>query len=497
MSSPLSSLGKFRRTPLPESQNHRGKQVPFKPNPYSDDEVALLNDILSPGLAAPSAVASDGSSTSRSKATLHKSSTKGSSPNDFELMSTMMQKLTQLEQRAVTQAQDIKQKDKKIAVLEEKLKILQKSKEGTSTEPSKTEELERTCLQLQNQVWEMEQFLNDYGMVWIGDKRERRDVYPQEEDERREKAHNSSQHLWQPGRSVVKDFRMDFNLVQKNIRDLNVLAGEGEAHVKHTVGGARLERHAPIPLTLFQNGILMFNGPFRSYEEPTTQQCMQDIMDGYFPTELQNRFPDGVPFQLSDKRDVVFRERQRWGEFPGAGQAVGSRTGPASDPASQPVQETSHLPGHRLSVGQFLNKLPKSVIKEGKVIDIRGAIEQNLQGSSSSPSPSVILIETPSLVALKERLEVDEKSRPATAKDVSTLRVKSEDGEQTFILKMHFSETIGQLRAYLNQHRGEEQHLYDIVSSFPQQRYSDDSKTLRECGLVPNATLLLRNRNPS
>ncbi|MGH0181324.1 UNVERIFIED_CONTAM: hypothetical protein FKN15_006224 [Acipenser sinensis] len=331
----------------------------------------------------------------------------GSSPNDFELMSTMMQKLTQLEQRAVTQAQDIKQK----------------------------------------------QFLNDYGMVWIGDKRERRDVYPQEEDERREKARNSSQHLWQPEHSVVKDFRMDFNLVQKNIRDLNMLAGEGEAHVKHTVGGARLERHAPIPLTLFQNGILMFNGPFRSYEEPTTQQCMQDIMDGYFPTELQNRFPDGVPFQLSDKRNVVFRERQRWGEFPGAGQAVGSRTRPAFDPASQPVQETSHLPGHRLSVGQFLNKLPKTVIKEGKVIDIRGAIEQNLQGSSSSQSPSVILIETPSLVALKERLEVDEKSRPATAKDVSTLRVKSEDGEQTFILKMHFSETIGQLRAYLNQHR--------------------------------------------
>ena len=40
----------------------------------------------------------------------------------------------------------------------------------------------------------------------------------------------------------------------------------------------------------------MFNGPFRPFTEPTTQQCIQDIMDGYFPTELQDRYPDGVPF---------------------------------------------------------------------------------------------------------------------------------------------------------------------------------------------------------
>lgn len=28
------------------------------------------------------------------------------------------------------------------------------------------------------------------------------------------------------------------------------------------------------------------------------QQCMQDLMDGYFPSELQGRFPDGVPLEV-------------------------------------------------------------------------------------------------------------------------------------------------------------------------------------------------------
>lgn len=43
--------------------------------------------------------------------------------------------------------------------------------------------------------------------------------------------------------------------------------------------------------------------------------------------------------------------------------------------------------------------------------------------------------------------------KPASASDVITLKVKSEDGSCTFILQMFFSETIGQLRQYLDKHR--------------------------------------------
>lgn len=31
----------------------------------------------------------------------------------------------------------------------------------------------------------------------------------------------------------------------------------------------------------------------------SAQQCMKDLMDGYFPSELHERFPDGVPFEVS------------------------------------------------------------------------------------------------------------------------------------------------------------------------------------------------------
>lgn len=29
------------------------------------------------------------------------------------------------------------------------------------------------------------------------------------------------------------------------------------------------------------------------------QQCVQDLMDGFFPSELQKKYPDGVPIEVS------------------------------------------------------------------------------------------------------------------------------------------------------------------------------------------------------
>ncbi|NWT00541.1 UBX11 protein, partial [Mionectes macconnelli] len=87
---------------------------------------------------------------------------------------------------------------------------------------------------------------------------------------------------------------IDFDLILESVKYLNLLAGEGSSQIKHTLRGARLKQPEPVPLTLYQNGIVMCNGAFRPYQDPSTQQCLQDIMDGYFPSELQQRYPDGI-----------------------------------------------------------------------------------------------------------------------------------------------------------------------------------------------------------
>ncbi|XP_038654164.1 UBX domain-containing protein 11 isoform X4 [Scyliorhinus canicula] len=405
MSSPLASLGKLRKVSLllPELQDHSKRAVCFEKECYTDDEAALLSEILPPLSWSHSSTSSTSSSPSKSKA-------KDSKLSDTELMSTMVKRLTEMEQRVQTQAQEISRKNQKIAVLEEKLSLLQLS---NADKPKRQQELEK-LLQLQNQVWEMEKFLNDYGMIWIGsEKDEASSVYLKEEEEPQEPPDPSGLIL-HPGDSAMKSFQVDFDLVLENIKDLNILAGEGEARIEHITGGARLKRPDPLSLTLFKNGIVMFNGPFRSFNELSTQHCLQDIMDGYFPSELQHKYPAGIPM-----------------------------------------------------------KVP--------------------QVPSSPSDDNTVLIETPILAELRERLKFSEDNRPAS-RNISTLRIKSENGEKTYIVKMLFNETVGDLRTYLNQIRGKQEVDYDIISTFPQQVYNDQSKTLKEYGLIPNAMLILRTQ---
>ncbi|XP_031607376.1 UBX domain-containing protein 11 [Oreochromis aureus] len=460
MSSPLSMLKKTKRTPLQGAHKEQGSKskVPLRRNLLKEFESELADESSDYSHTPPNEA-----STSNTGAPLKK----GCPPTNFDLMSAMMQRVTLLEKTVRSQAKEIERKDKQISDLEEKLRAQEKS--GSMHDPRSRDDLESRCQQLQNQVHEMEDFLNDYGLIWVGDT----DTGDPAERET----------------SGSRGFHINFDLVLQRIRELNVLAGEGESFVQMTATGAQLAKKDPIPLRLYRNGIVMFDGPFRSYQEHSTQQCMQDLMDGYFPSELQERFPDGVPFELHDRRYEEFNSRLPWETFPGEGQPV------CGDKDESASALSSHLPGKKMTTDQFLNKLPKLVVKAGRVIDIRNSLRAKLQGTSDvDSSSSVILIDTPSLQASTERLQAFSAYQPAC--NVITLKVKSEDGSHTYIVKMSPSETVGDLRRYLDKHRRGDVSSYDIISAYPQCNYDDDGQTLQSRGIVRNATLLLRQRKP-
>ncbi|XP_053942277.1 UBX domain-containing protein 11 isoform X8 [Cuculus canorus] len=250
----------------------------------------------------------------------------GAAHADMELM----QKIILLEQKIEKQAQEIQLKDRRIAELEEKMKTLQKAEDDPNS--STAEELEFRCFQLQTQIWEMEQFLHDCGLIWVGERHEQLEDLESLQDEEELPARSH----WKPGKAVVSKHLIDFDLILEKVKDLNELAEEGASQIEHTPQGARLRQPEPIPLTLYQNGIVLFNGPFRPYEHPSTQQCLQDIVDGYFPSELQMCYPDGIPLQVTDRRNVIFPERDLPGSFPGHGQVLGRSK-------SSEVQETTKI----------------------------------------------------------------------------------------------------------------------------------------------------------
>lgn len=67
------------------------------------------------------------------------------------------------------------------------------------------------------------------------------------------------------------------------------------------------------------------------------------------------------------------------------------------------------------------------------------------------------------------RLQTFGADKPSSATDVITLKIKSEDGNHTYILKMSSSETIGDLRQHLDKHRWERIH-HLTLQQFPSVR---------------------------
>ncbi|XP_053560739.1 UBX domain-containing protein 11 isoform X2 [Bombina bombina] len=431
------------------------RAAPFKIHEGCTEELLLIDGLPSHPMGSSEKIAPS----------LLSKIVQGTGPSDFDLLSTTMRRIGELERKVQLQEREIQHKDQEIAVLTEKIKKLQKHKTEPSNLGNQTKDLEKKCEELQQRVKEMERFLGDYGLIWVGENNV-------------SKAPELDHRIHDPDFTSSASFKPDFDVILENLRDLNVLGGEGESQIVYRDGGARLKNPEAIPLTLYRNGIIMFRGPFRSYHDPSTQQCLKDIMDGFFPSELQSHFPDGVTFQVTDKRDMVFRERQPWNEFPGHGQTVGS--------SEEKLLETTDVAGPQLTVEQFLNKLPKTVVRGGQVLDIRKPIRDVLQGSGKDEKPQEILVESPKLFSTEER------SQQHVA--ITTLRIKSESGNDTYKVRMLPTETIGDLRIFLAQYRSTALSSYDIVGRFPHRVYDEDTCTLQELGLIPNASLLLRTK---
>ncbi|XP_012975604.2 UBX domain-containing protein 11 isoform X2 [Mesocricetus auratus] len=481
MSSPLASLSKTRKVPLesePVNPGRRGIRI------YRDeDEVDMLNDGQDPEekISVPSCYGGIGAPVGR----------QGTVFSDSELVASMARKLQELEQQLKTQNDELLSKDQKILALEDLVQTLQQN-QGANATLQRQEELETLCIQLQRQVGEMERFLSDYGLQWVGEPMDQEDSEEKIVSENDEQDWMKAKKFWKPGDSFVPP-EVDFDRLLASLQDLSELVVEGEAQVTPVPGGAQLRTLEPIPLKLYRNGIMMFDGPFRPFYDPSTQRCLRDILDGFFPSELQRLYPDGVPFKVSDLRNQVFPE-DGLGSFPGEGRVVGRQK---VRKASDRVEDTS---GSRMTAEKFLNRLPKCVIRQGQVIDIRGPIRDTLQNCCPLPAPiQEIIVETPALASERQR---SQESPNMPVPPLSMLRVKSENGEQAFLLMMRPDDTVGDVRNLLAQARDMDPATFEIFSTFPPMVYQDDSLTLQAAGLVPNATLLLRARrallsNPS
>lgn len=445
-------------------------------------------------------------------------------------MAVMTSRLTKVESLLRNATAEIMDKDQTIRKQRERLSAYEMVQKAQSDESTVVAELNKKLAKLQQQCHEMEGFLADYGMIWIGDNEDDDDISPPAPPAPAPAtapilapapapAAAGAPGMWSPAMSVpdgatptapAAGFVCDYDKIVSNVKDLNALAGEGVGGVETDRHGAkRIVMQTAIPLRLFSNGIMLFEGPFRPFEDAETLACIQDLTEGYFPSELQQRYPDGVPFELFDFRAQPYSAAMAK-SFQGTGHTLGGDHKPSRLVPGQAAPRKSGAHGGNIrtirdtasgavptsSAEAFLNRLPKNVIRGGKIIDIRGGIAEALNGPDAGPQ-KVAIVETPVFSEMRKRVEAADSNpdraseRPSTPGDIATIQVKTKDN-QKLILKLRFNDTVEMLRKCIDTHLHGSGGAYKLQTSFPRKVLDDAAITLLDAGLTPSATVHMR-----
>jgi hypothetical protein len=178
-----------------------------------------------------------------------------------------------------------------------------------------------------------------------------------------------------------------------------------------------------------------------------------------------------------------------------------------------------------MSAKSLLAALPEKIVtKDGDIVNIKEGVagvlgiasSSSVPGSSavvgksnqaggstsSAAAPAGILVETSVLADMRRMTQEaliggggNESAPLSPPYEVATVQIRISGKESsTLIFKMKFEETIGDLRRYLDLHRGggSSSSSYELRSSYPPSAFTDLNATMKASGLTPNATIMYR-----
>lgn len=364
---------------------------------------------------------------------------------------------------------------------------------------------------LKLQVEELRQFVADYGLTWL----------PRQADADGNEA-PVSEASGTPVAAIAPRFApdrpgaraaapggaitVDIQVIRARVEGLNAtLETDGHQVLRKQVGGinqASLATDAalPLPLTFFSDGVKLADRAFMPYESVPAQKVLKDVLDGYFPSALQEQHPGGVALKVIDRTGNGFRDwvRDLARNDPELADG-GERLRPAGS-----VGKAVKAPADERSAGErLLAKLPERVIRGGKVCEIRGPIAEQLglgaRGRCASEPAAAGTAEAVAAARPQGNGDVSllEAGRDPEA-PVARLQVKLETGHRVTLM-MENHATIGALWEALDRWRsqhslaraGADGRRCSLRTAFPPKAYVDRAQTLEAAGLTPSAAMFV------
>ena len=153
--------------------------------------------------------------------------------------------------------------------------VMTQNEEIANLQKELLEEKEKNA-KLELRLQEMNDFLEEYGLHWVGGPGPKDKTYENGPD--------------------------DMNKFMSRISELNEHCIKKKPVLKHENNIARLHFEKPVIISLYNKYFTVNNGDPRDYDLPMSAQFFRDIMDGYYPSEFKEEYPDGVQFKIEDHR---------------------------------------------------------------------------------------------------------------------------------------------------------------------------------------------------
>ncbi|CAH8505083.1 unnamed protein product [Heterobilharzia americana] len=453
---------------------------------------------------------------------------------DAEIISSLVRKNETLLRENRDCKSQIRKQAIQIQLLENKLKILcsnelERNIQTTGT-TRKTDILEKCCEKLQKKIFEMEEFLHDHGLMWVGTES------------------NDDGNITNTDRKhEIKFDEAIFNSLIQQIQSLNNWIAQGnERKIIPQSNSSNIvcfRNESPVPIILYADGLCLHSGPFRSYKNHETLQFVQDILDGYFPSELQSRYPNGVQFELIDKHTIQYMSLRKPSSFLSHGNKLGSFYSSATDESNTDNEVSSYerykssndeneifniervdnqtdeemnnlfseiIPhtlndkrSQLLTFDDLLKRLPAcKLTKSGQILNIRQDIQNEFGRQVSIPITKNIEVNHATETPYIDNDEIK-------SNKFITLRIYSENGSEIYNLKMDSRSTVQQLYSILDQVRSKHSSVnnrnYRLVTMcirnstnnsnelYYRQSLVDQSATLEESGIVDRTTLRMES----
>jgi hypothetical protein len=352
-----------------------------------------------------------------------------SSSQEKDFTATLLSRLKILEEESKESRKKLAEEINRNIKLEGEIAVLKAPLVKSNTHDSYMERirhLEKQNQELSKEVRDMKEFLADYGLEWVGNS------IPVAKD-----ISISTDPL---GHIVsFKDF-------EKAIQKLNeiIFAEPAQFMVENTSRKARLtyasERANKILISYYKDGLLINRGPFRLCCAPSYSTFVQDILDGYFPSEFRDEYPDGVLFELINKQGDTYDATKNF-----------------------------------ISAEDFVSKFKKSAIVNGDVLDLQKDIRLRLRlGPSGQPES-----EAPKFIYLKTNI--------SELSDRTSIHIKWKQNT-TIIADMAVDDSILDLKKLIQEQLNEEKSNYELRTAFPPRKLMD-SESFRSINLFPNGLI--------